>query len=801
MSAVFNAVIGSDAAASVDIGDNIANSLMLDSVSSQYLSRTFVAPTTQGKWTFSCWVKQGKLTEKQELFTPSTTDSGFGITTANKIYFYNNGTIVAVSTASYREPTAYNHLMIAVDTAAAGTAKVIIYVNGTALSSFTTDARSGFTTSSTNASAVAHYIGKYSSAATYGDEYIAQAIFVDGQQLTPSAFGRTSADTGQWVNKTYAGTYGNNGFKLDFANSADLGNDTSGNNNDWTLNSITSANQYSDTPTNSYCVLNPLAQNSTTTSSKGNLTFTKALSQQYSPAMSLPIPVTGVWYFEYFPQNANEVYGICPASANLATLADPLSSLTPSYGYYGLSGNKYVNNVSTAYGAAYGATDCIGVLVNMDALTITFYKQTAGIGAFASQGAISIASGTAYQIGMLYQASAARTFAFGFGARPFNYVTQHGSLPSSAKSLCTANLPTPAIIKPSLHFDVNTRVGTAATYSVTGKSFAPGLVWVKSRGRVLDHALYDTVRGVQKQLESNTTTAESTEATGITAFNSDGYTGGALDQINGTTATNSFVDWLWALGGAPTTDNVAGVGAVPTAGSVKIDGANKSTALAGSIAATRLSANTVAGQSVVTYTGTAVAATVGHGLLSAPELVIVRRRDVGNDWFCYHKTTGNTQYLILDSTAAAASAVNLWQNTTPTSTVFSINTNVGVNGSAATYLALCFHSVEGYSKVGSFVCGGNDFINLGFKPAYLKIKRTDSTSDWFDFDNKRPAYNPIGGELYSNLASAEATTVRVDFTATGFKVRATAATNPNVTGATYVFIAFAEAPTKYSTGR
>jgi hypothetical protein len=322
----------------------------------------------------------------------------------------------------------------------------------------------------------------------------------------------------------------------------------------------------------------------------------------------------------------------------------------------------------------------------------------------------------------------------------------------------------------------------------------------------VDHALYDSVRGVQKQLESNQALGETTEATGITALNSDGYTGGALDQINGTTATNSFVDWLWKASGAPTTDNVAGAGAIPTAGSVKIDGINQTTTLPGSVAATRLSANTAAGFSVVTaqlsspFTNT----TIAHGLGKTPDMVIeFLRVGAGDNHWVWHKALASTEYLALQTTQAKATNSAIWNGRNSTTITVGSNTSWG----AGSYVFYCFAEIEGFSKIGSYV-GNNSadgpFVFTGFRPRFVLVKDTNSAGNWALFDSARSTVNGIFLTLTAQSSAAETSaTEQCDFLANGFKLRATNAISiqNNLAGNTYIFYAVAESPFKYSNAR
>mgnify|MGYP006052781213 FL=1 len=337
---------------------------------------------------------------------------------------------------------------------------------------------------------------------------------------------------------------------------------------------------------------------------------------------------------------------------------------------------------------------------------------------------------------------------------------------------------------PKKHFDAKTRAGTAAAYSVTGIEFQPDFVWVKSRGRAVDHALYDSVRGVEKRLETNNTDAEVTgDTTGLTAFNSAGYSGGALDQINGTTATNSFVDWLWKANGAAVSN---------TNGTIT----------------SQVSANQTAGFSIVTYTGTGANGTVGHGLGVAPKMVIVKQRNASAaNWTVYHSGLTSAAYgIFLNLTNAQDFSALYWNSTAPTSTVFSLGTSVAGNDNTTTYVAYCFTDVPGYQKIGSYTGNGSadgPFVFCGFKPRWILLKRSDAgTESWGVFDTARGTFNVIDSYLAPNSSIAEVTTAALDVTANGFKIRNSGASlSMNTSGGNYIFLAIADTNGRYSNAR
>jgi len=327
-----------------------------------------------------------------------------------------------------------------------------------------------------------------------------------------------------------------------------------------------------------------------------------------------------------------------------------------------------------------------------------------------------------------------------------------------------------SITKPTDYFNTVLYNGTGSSNSVTGVGFQPDWVWLKHRNGANNHCAYDAIRGVQKTLHPDLTNAESTDANNLTAFGTDGFTVGSGTNVNGSSGT--YVSWNW-LGANGTTSNS--------------DGSITST----------VSANTTAGFSIVSFTGNATAgATIGHGLGVTPKWVIVKNRSNAQNWFIYHEEIGATKVIYLDLTNAQQTLTQGWNDTAPTSSVVSLGTEAGTNQSGANMIAYCFAEKKGYSKFGSYI--GNQstagpFVFTGFRPAFVMVKRTDSTSDWLMCDNKRPGFNPIDDKLFANTNQAEDPYEAFDFVSNGFKVTS-AGTGHNASGANMIYMAFAENP-------
>jgi len=337
------------------------------------------------------------------------------------------------------------------------------------------------------------------------------------------------------------------------------------------------------------------------------------------------------------------------------------------------------------------------------------------------------------------------------------------------------------IDNPELYFQVTTFVGDEVddrAITLPGsEDMAPNMVWAAEYAGDYDGGkIWDTVRGATKHLFPGRTNTEATNANGLKSFTSDGFTVGTDAATNDDGVSN--VAWCWKMG------TTSGIGGSP------------------SITPSGYSFSATAKQSIIAYTGTAATATLPHGLSVTPGMLITKSLAGSFQWAVYHhKNTAapETDYLYLNTTAATVDDVNLWNDTAPTSSLFTVHTSNRTNASA-NYIAYCFASVQGYSKFGTYEGNGNadgTFVHTGFRPAFIMTKSIDSTSDWDMFDNKRAGYNPDNNQLWANRDAVEATTDMIDILSNGFKCRI--ATDPNV-AETYIYIAFAEAPFVNSNG-
>ena len=330
------------------------------------------------------------------------------------------------------------------------------------------------------------------------------------------------------------------------------------------------------------------------------------------------------------------------------------------------------------------------------------------------------------------------------------------------------------INKSTDYFNTKIYTGTGSSNALTGVGFQPDWTWIKSRSNTYSHTLTDAVRGLTKVLSTNSTNAEYTSATEITSFNSDGFTLGTDAGVNNNGST--FASWNWKAGGA---------------GSSNSDGTITST----------VSASTTSGFSIVKWTGTASAGTIGHGLGVAPKIVIVKRYSTsGGGWLMQNSNLTSASYVLkLNAGDAQSNDGANFNSVAPTNNHFSVYNSNNTNASGANHIAYCFAEKQGYSKFGKYIGNGNangPFVYTGFKPAFLLLKQSSGTQGWLLVDNKRAnPFNPVDGSLHPNANAAEDTSSDffVDFTSNGFKLRDSDA-QLNGSGSTYIYMAFAEAP-------
>jgi len=468
-------------------------------------------------------------------------------------------------------------------------------------------------------------------------------------------------------------------------------------------------------------------------------------------------------------------------------------------------GFKNINGTESSYGTGYSDGDIIGVALDMDAGSITLYLNNSSQGVMntglSGEHFISFSDGSGATSGTAI-ANFGQDSSF-VGVKTAQGNTDENGIgdfyyspPSGYLALCTANLPEPTIspnadTQADDYFNTVLYTGNGTGQSITGVGFQADWIWQKERSNNTGggnfHYLSDSVRGVNAILQSNTAGAESTGTdVGINSFDSDGFTMGTYGGGNANQSGETYVAWNWKANGSPV---------INTAGTIT----------------SQVSANTDAGFSIVSYTGNGtLGATIGHGLSQAPAMIIVKNRTNGYDWTVYHQSIGASGGIYLSLTNSAVTGYSLfWDDTAPTSTVVTLGTNSNVNRNGDNLIAYCFAEIESYSKFGSYTGNGSadgTFVYLGFRPAFVMVKRTDAADSWAMFDGERDIDNSVDALLRAEGSNAEASLTALvsnpfgDFLSNGFKIRNTS-TIDNTSSASYIYMAFAEAPFKYSTAR
>ena len=555
-----------------------------------------------------------------------------------------------------------------------------------------------------------------------------------------------------------------------------------------------------DTTANNFATWNPLDRaRNTGIQTDGNLS-TATNTGNYAIRSTVGVS-TGKWYWEFCPTavSITNHHGIVAVGRSMGAFY--LGETLDSWGMYDSNGNKRNNGSYDSYGTGFSQYDVGMVALDKSNGKIWWGKN----GTWFASGNPSNATNEAFSnINIVCSGIGTDSFvspsqlqynscSYNFGQNPsFSGNTTAGTFtdtngrglfkyqpPSGFLALCEDNLPTPAIANPGRHFRTVLYTGDGNSgRSIVGVGFTPDLVWIKSRTVSRDHRLQDSVRGFTNVLSSNLTNVE--YGTGdVSSANNEGFSLLARDNQN--VSAESYVAWCWRAGAGTTSTN--------TNGSIT----------------SVVSVNQDAGFSIVSYTGTGSAATVGHGLGKTPKFIITKSRTTADDWFTYHSSVGNGSYVLLDSTVASTVSSTIWNNTSPTSTTFSLGTSGGANRLNDRFIAYCWAEIEGFSKAFSYVGNGSadgPMIFLGLKPALIIIKRTNDAGNWQIYDSSRMSTNPNNGVLFPNLSNVEGTgsAYDIDFLSNGFKLRSTD-TDRNASGSTYVGFAWAESPFAYSNSK
>tara|TARA_R100001509_G_scaffold149974_1_gene108608 strand:- start:286 stop:2748 length:2463 start_codon:yes stop_codon:yes gene_type:complete len=770
----------------------IANSCIFDSASNAYLSRTPASAGNRKTFTISFWVKRGRLGDQagsntygQRIFHAADSSSAFfdikwsgtGDTEgANRLHIreYSSSAeqIQYWTNRRFTDTTKWYHILLAIDTTQSTSGdRIKLYVDGDQITSWYRSNAPSLNLDTLVNSTVAQHIGRFVGATSNNlDAYLAEFNLVDGTALTPDTFGLTDTSTGRWIPKALTGiTYGTNGFRLQFGSTSNLGDDTSGNTNDFSVSNLVAGDQTTDSPTQNHATLSSSRTRGSLTLSEGNLKMTCTSTNYGASATTLKFSEQTSQGFYFEVKNAGSAQDamsvlIMRNSVAVSGLGSN-QQFTDCFGLMSRGGggsNQYwlsnngSNDVTT--GVSHASNDYIQVAFK-DGKVWYGINNTwifSGNPATGANPTYDNISGQDFRFLMTGYNN--HILECNFGQKSFNYTP-----PTGFVAVQQDNLPE------------------------TAKGVS-GLTWTKDRDATASWMCIDSSRtyaaeGVPAAINLDNTNKEYGQndfVDGINKFLKGGF---AVATSNNTysymnKSGNSNVSYCWVANGG-TTSSI-------TTGTIN----------------TVVQANTTAGFSIVKYTGIGSSGAGYHGLSSAPEWMIFKdRENDSTNWRCYHKSLGITQYLSLNVNTQAQSA-SMWG--APTASAFIIGgTGYEVNESGRDYIAYCWHPVEGYSKFGKYSGNGNDdgpFIYLGFRPAFIIIKRyAGGDSDWMCADSKRWSFNRGSGASSStnisifNSTGAEVTNyANIDFLSNGFKIRSQPSANGS--SSTYIYCAWAEHP-------
>ena len=838
-------------------------SLRFDEGSSTSLARTPAADGNRRTWTWSAWFKRDQLSSNTQMLfsTSQNAPDEFNILILDGDDRMAVGTAAGsliLTSMKFRDFSAWYHVVARMDTTQ-GTAvnRFKLYINGVETANDTNGVASIISSQDQELGinkAASHHIGKRQNDSKYFGGYMSDINFVDGTSLGPDSFGEFK--NGIWIPIVPDVTYGQNGFRLDFLDNAvdaptsegtedtdNIGSDSSGEHNNWTsVNIVASDCAILDTPENNFCTLDSLYKQSSSTLSEGNLKAVLTSGGNSARTPSTFAVNSGKWYWEVRQSSANRFgMGVFDTDKYVMTNEDAGSDAHEwtfvtdgGDSGTGIAGN---NSVRPDYGVEVANGEVIMVALDADNDAIWFGKENSWFNTDGSSDSAAVKAeiegGTTTNAAhtgvtgnltpVFIRQTSNDTLIVNFGQDSSFVGTEtaagntdsndvgdfHYAPPSGYLALCTANLPEPTIGPNSTsqatdYFNTVIYTGSASSpNAITGVGFQPDWVWIKKRAADASHAIFDSARGVtaegaaNKAIGSNRVDVEGNGNGGLSAFGSDGFT--LVDGSSGSYPRSlvndnaAYVAWNWKANGGTATATISESGDNPAA---------------------VVQANPTAGFSIITYTGTGDAGTIAHGLGAVPKMMMIKNRDVNDAWAVYHgenTSAPETDYLVLNDDAVTADAATYWADTAPTSSVFTVHDAHSVNADGEKYVAYVFADVEGYSKFGSYTGNGNadgTFVFTGFRPRYIMTKLASdqiNAANWQIYDTARHPSNVIPTYLFADSSGAESdsasTYFNLDIVSNGFKLRAGNTYGVNQLGATYIYMAFAEAPFKYANAR
>ena len=802
----------------VATGYQIANSARFNGTSTK-LTRTPSSTGNRRMLTFSAWIKQG------DVSTSINGNAFFSAGVNGDKFAYQSGSLFRTTgykSSAYwgmrdwngvqRDSGGWKHIVMRFDTAQGTEAnRSKLFINGVeATQNYKYYDIAQNYDMRYNHTADAHWLGAMNNGA-YFDGYMAEVHWIDGAIVSPNAFGEVG-DYGEWKPKAYVpadyAAYGTNGYYLNFADSSHFGKDVSGNGNNWTDTGFGTHDQMLDSPTNNFATPNPLNGNSSGyTFTEGNLYAKRSAGawQPYYGTMGMP---SGKWYWEAFYKVGYD--------AQIGVALDTYSSTTTlqaagAYSIYSVAngtGYKYDNGSQSYGGGAWHWSTNVILQVAYDADTGKMWigkDNTWYSSGNPSTGANPWVTVSAANRGNLlpafagYDSATQQYINFGQDSSFTGLKTAQNNQdandigdfyytpPTGFLALCTSNLPDVAVV-PSENFNTVLYTGTDATnstHAITGVNFQPDWVWTKDRDAAYDHYIFDAVRGtgVTKGMRVSSIAAEgmaNNAYDALSSFDSNGFTitGAGFGSLYQDRNNADYVSWNWKANGSGSANTTGSINTIKT------------------------SANVDAGFSIVKWVGNEGSdESIGHGLSKAPEMILTWNLDEGWGNQVYHKAMGTNKKMMISETSGAETDTDVWADTAPTSSVFYVGTDIMTNWDDRNYIGYCFHSVDGYSKVGSYVgnsSANGTFVYTGFKPAFVMVKNTDGWG-WFMHDSAREPNNENDVFLLADSTAADSATdnSHMDFLSNGFKLR-TSSVIGNGSSYTLIYIAFAETPFKYS---
>jgi len=798
-------------------GSFLERSLRFNDADSAYLTRTPSSAGDRRTWTWSGWVKRANAETNMNLFSVRESASVRTIIRlTDGLDFLDDDINFRLKTNQvFRDSTAWYHFVIVSNTTdSTSSNRLKVYVNGEQITSFSTSTYPSQNYEGQINNTYAHALGREGAQNNdYLEGYMAEVNFVDGQAYDPSYFGYTEFQTGIWKPKRYTGTYGTNGFYLNFSDNSGtsattMGRDSSGNGNNFTPNNLAVSDSMIDTPTNNFPMMfsdiSSPSLPATITEAGLRVQGPTSHSDRYERTIG-GMPNSGKYYVEVkcVHVGARGTVGMYDAHERGGS-TDGGTSNWFTFGNHNGGYNTSWTRPNYSQFGTFQTGEYMTIALDMDNGKI-WLNRNAAIDTTAAPRItdVNTSNPDRHYTWFYRETSSDRsTSEFNFGQQPYNFTP-----PDGFKPLSTNNFPTqqtPHVISPKKHFDTLLYTATGNAMSVTGLEFKPDLIWQKRRdstGGSHFHYLFDSVRGGRYGLQSNTNGAEfdSTSDTNI-VFKEGGFDMAASSGGQGNAASGTYVAWCWKAGGGVATN---------TNGNIT----------------SSVSVNEEAGFSIVSYTGNGSnGQTVGHGLSQAPKWIILKARDATQNWRVWHHSLASdgSKRLILDQTNISEDAGFL-NDTAPTSTVFTLgNADDAWNANSAKFIAYCWHEVPGFSKFGVYkgnASSNGPYIHLGFRPAWIMIKNIGNSTNrhWCIIDATRYTFNKSSSaevlfaddgqvESYANNNYGQfGSKAAIDILSNGFKIRepdtSGVYTQLNRDNTDLVYMAFADQPgsTAYDT--